>query len=138
MSAGARLSDGAWRVMEVLWDAPKGGLSAKEIHATLYSSKGWALSTVRTLLRRLLKQGVIARAREDRLDLYWATLSREDGIAWEIEVFRRRALERQPACVLRRLMDGVEWSPEDRRAILRAFGVLDPSSQGSGPTQVPD
>ena len=118
-------------MMEVLWDAPKRGLSAKEIHAFLYSSKRWALSTVRTLLRRLLKQGLIARAGEDRLDLSWATLSREEAIAWEIEVFRRRALERQPACVLRRLMDGVDWSPEERQSVLRALGASDPSSRSS-------
>ena len=49
----ARLTDGEWSVMEVLWDG--GGLHLGEILEALRPRTGWSRTTVHTYLTRRLK-----------------------------------------------------------------------------------
>ena len=46
-------------VMKVLWTA--GGLSAREVHERLAEQTGWAYSTTRTMIERMVKKGLVAR-----------------------------------------------------------------------------
>ena len=56
MKNGISISDTEWRVMEELWK--RDGMTIGEIREAL-SDSGWSDSTVKTLVRRLVKKGAV-------------------------------------------------------------------------------
>lgn len=73
-----RISDAESTVMEVLWThSPR---TAEDVLAALTGEQDWALTTVKTLLNRLLRKGAIAAERDGRRFLYAPRLSREDWL----------------------------------------------------------
>lgn len=65
-------------VMEALWQ--RHPLSADEVVAAVAAEREWQEATVKTLLNRLLKKGVISADRDGRRYLYSPVLRREDWI----------------------------------------------------------
>jgi len=52
-----KLSDMEWEVMKPLWDA--GPLAARDIFARVPDKYGWAYETVKSMLVRLVKKGIL-------------------------------------------------------------------------------
>lgn len=64
--------------MQVLWQhSPR---TAEEVLVALAGEQGWALSTVKTLLNRLLRKGAVVAERDGRRFLYAPKLRREDWL----------------------------------------------------------
>jgi BlaI family penicillinase repressor len=77
MSQIPTVSEAESNVMDELWRrAPQ---TSEDLAATLSGTQGWQLSTVKTLLSRLLHKGAIAAEREGRRFLYSPLLERD---AW--------------------------------------------------------
>lgn len=64
--------------MEVLWQASP--LSTEEIAAGLHGSQDWQLSTIKTLLNRLLNKGAVSAVKDGRRYLYTPVLRRADWV----------------------------------------------------------
>lgn len=60
-------------ILRILWD--RGESTVQEIHAALTGERGLALTTVATLLTRLVKRGVVARLEDGRVHRYAARVS---------------------------------------------------------------
>lgn len=75
------ISDAEAQVMEVLWAEQP--LSAEEVAARLQgrARTDWQLSTVKTLLGRLLTKGALAADKDGRRFLYRPLLAREAWVA---------------------------------------------------------
>lgn len=70
-----RISEGEHAVLEVLWrQAP---LSATDICEQIGPSRDWSVSTVKTLLARLVTKGAVTHQGEGRRFLYSPRLTRE-------------------------------------------------------------
>ena len=78
MAKNIQISDAEWEIMKVLWQTP--GLTASEVAERLVDAKQWHLKTVRTLLDRLLKKGVLEATSVERLYRYTPLLSRDECI----------------------------------------------------------
>lgn len=78
MAKHTQISDAEWDIMKVLWQRP--GLSANEVAEALADSRQWHLKTVRTLLDRLLKKGVLEATSVERLYRYTPLLTREECV----------------------------------------------------------
>jgi len=69
------ISDAEAQVMAVLWELhPQ---STEEIAQALHDKQDWQLSTIKTLLNRLLNKGAISAAKDGRRYLYSPVLQRE-------------------------------------------------------------
>ncbi len=77
-------------VMKVLWRS--GTSSAREIHDQLRGRTGWACSTTRTMLERLVKKGLLAKRSLHGLHVYQATISRPQGLARAVRDFATQVL----------------------------------------------
>ena len=76
-----RIGDAEYAVMDVLWrEAP---LTAAEVAERVPDERGWSVSTVKTMLSRLLAKGVLAYEEDGRRYLYRPAVSREDYIDQE-------------------------------------------------------
>ncbi len=72
------ISDAEAHVMQVLWRHSP--LSTEDIAAALAGQKDWQLSTVKTLLSRLLNKGAVEAEREGRRYLYSPVLLQQDWL----------------------------------------------------------
>jgi predicted transcriptional regulator len=76
-----RISDAEHAVMEILWQqAP---MTATDVADRLADSQGWTLTTIKTLLSRLLAKGALAAETEGRKFLYRPLIARNDYVAGE-------------------------------------------------------
>ena len=76
-----RIGEAEYAVMAVLWDqAP---LTAAEVAERVPQERGWSLTTVKTMLGRLLAKGVLTHEEEGRRYLYRPAIARDDYAAQE-------------------------------------------------------
>ncbi|MBN2368904.1 MAG: BlaI/MecI/CopY family transcriptional regulator [Vicinamibacteria bacterium] len=86
-----RLSHAELDILKVLWR--EGGLSAREIHDRIRGRTGWAYSTTRTLIERLVRKGVITKSVFHGLHLYAPGISRAQGLARFVKDFSEQVLD---------------------------------------------
>lgn len=60
----SKITDSEAEVMRVLWEA-EGELPLSDIRKTLEKSSNWERSTIKTLLRRLCKKGVVVATKKE-------------------------------------------------------------------------
>ncbi len=78
--------------MKVLWQAA-GKLSAREVHERVAARQGWAYSTTRTTIERMVKKGLVEKRAFHGLHLYRPAISRAAGLARRVREFARQVLE---------------------------------------------
>lgn len=105
-------------VMKVLWGS--GGLSAREVHDRLARQTGWAYSTTRTTIERMVKKGLVARRTFHGLHVYEAAISRAQGMARLVHDFASRVLGLSHVPVAALFRDSEVLTPADL-AELRAL-----------------
>ncbi|MEZ6067054.1 MAG: BlaI/MecI/CopY family transcriptional regulator [Planctomycetaceae bacterium] len=76
--ANVSISDAEWQVMHVIWDAQP--LTAQEVVATLRQSHDWATATIKTMLHRLVRKGVLTYSQDGNRYVYRARARRADCV----------------------------------------------------------
>ena len=111
------LTDTELELMELLWEL--GEASAREVMEALPPEGRRAYTTVATMLRVLEKKELVATRREGRADLYRPLLSREDYELRSVRVLTRKLFDREPAALVRRLLDAEDLSRDELEDIRR-------------------
>lgn len=86
-----QLTPAELEVMKVLWAGD--GLSAREIHERLGEQQGWAYSTTRTTVERMVRKGLVEKKAFHGLHIYSASVSRARGLARMVRDFAAQVLE---------------------------------------------
>jgi BlaI family transcriptional regulator, penicillinase repressor len=66
-----------WDVLDALWARERG--TAREIAETLANKRGWAVSTVKTLLDRMVQKGLVNARQVGNVWEYTPAVPREDA-----------------------------------------------------------
>ena len=70
------LSDGEWKLMNLLWEqAPR---TLGEMVEAMKEDTGWSKSTIYVMLKRMLEKGTVEMREEDGLQKYYPVLNREE------------------------------------------------------------
>jgi len=107
--------------MKTLWQA--GPQSAREIHDRVSGGTGWAYSTTRTVVERMLEKGLVAKTASHGLHVYAASISRAAGLARLVRDFAEQVLELKRAPVAALFAESEALTPEelaDLRALLES------------------
>jgi BlaI family penicillinase repressor len=72
------ISDAEFAVLELLWKAPAGPHELREKLLAAKKGQDWAYTTVQTLLHRLLEKGFVTRERQGVMQMYSATVDRDE------------------------------------------------------------
>ena len=88
------ITNAEFEVLSVIWK--NGRQSVREIHDQLRDSRGWALTTVRTMLDRMEKKGLVKKADYHGIFLFSARISRPAGLAKLVRFFGRQVFETDP------------------------------------------
>jgi predicted transcriptional regulator len=100
-----------FEVLKLLWR--EGRLSAREVHDRLADEQGWAYSTTRTVLDRMVAKKLLHRRVFHGLNLYDARLSRVRTIAPIVRAFAERVAEVHPAAVVPLFAESDALTPEE-------------------------
>jgi len=65
------LSTAEWKVMKIIWQ--RGSCAARDVCADAAETEGWAVSTVKTILRRLVEKGYLKTTQVGNSFLYRPT-----------------------------------------------------------------
>ncbi|MBK1790940.1 BlaI/MecI/CopY family transcriptional regulator [Persicirhabdus sediminis] len=87
MSDG-KISESEWKVMEVLWASSP--LSAQQIVSAVSKEEAWKPQTVKTMLGRLVKKGVLSYKTEGNRYFYSPLIEKEQATQQETSSFLGR------------------------------------------------
>ncbi|MCI1987475.1 MAG: CopY/TcrY family copper transport repressor [Lactobacillus sp.] len=79
MASATEMSPAEWEVMRVIWT--KGQAGSSEIVAVLQAKRDWAESTIKTLLRRLVKKQILTTTTAGRMFVYHPQVSEKVAMA---------------------------------------------------------
>ena len=85
------LSKPEYDILRVLWK--KGKQSVREVHRIMEESNGWALTTTRTVMDRMAKNGLLEKQNYHGIFLFEPLVSRPAGLAKMVRFFADRVLE---------------------------------------------
>ncbi|HEX4954678.1 MAG TPA: BlaI/MecI/CopY family transcriptional regulator [Thermoanaerobaculia bacterium] len=130
-----QLNDSEWKVMRRLWERGRGGVA--DLHEDLAAETGWAYSTVKTLLERLVEKGAVAieKARSGRVFVPLLAESEARGSAFR--ALLDRAFGGRVDAFAQHLVEGRTLSQREREELAEILGAeedaappADPSSKG--------
>lgn len=98
-------------ILKVLWT--DGRKSAREVHDCIGNSLGWAASTTRTTLERMVKKGLLGKESFHGLRLYVPAVTRAAGFAGMIRDFADKVLEGPVTPVVSLIADAGALSPDE-------------------------
>lgn len=114
------ISDAEAQVMEILWREQP--LSADEVAARLAGLPGapdWQLSTIKTLLGRLMAKQAVAAHKDGRRFLYRPVLQRADWVAQQSGSLLDRLFGGQLAPLVAQFSSQRKLTAEDRAALAK-------------------
>lgn len=106
-----KISESEWLVMQVLWS--RGPLTANEVVEELAGKAKWKPKTVKTLINRLLKKGVLRFQKEGRKYRYYSAVSESKCVRTETRSFLQRVYGGTTKPMLAAFLEDAELSPED-------------------------
>lgn len=105
------ISDAEWHVMDAIWDRPP--QSASEVIETLSTDHDWAPATIKTMLHRLVKKGVLAYEQNGNRYLYRACAKRTACVRDESRSFLKRVFQGEPASLLAHFLKTSRLTPDE-------------------------
>ena len=124
------LSDGEWKVMNAVWAGAE-EVSAREVHEALSDGPGWAYTTVKTLMDRLVEKSVLDVEVRKNVSWYRSRLPRDQAITTATADLARRAFGGDVAPLVHHLIQSRALSAADRAELRRMLDAADgPAPRG--------
>jgi predicted transcriptional regulator len=114
-----------WVLMEALW--ARGHATATELQKDLESQQGWAYSTVKTMLDRLVEKGYVKWQRRGNVYEYSPRVRRKTAVARVVDDVVDRVLEGTAAPFIQRLVERQALSRNEAQELRQ---MLDAYAQG--------
>lgn len=120
MKSPKRVSAAELQLMEVLWDTSP--LSATEVHERVSAHASSTQKTVRTLLERLQKKGVVKRHKVHGVWVFAPAIERDAYLLHESTSFLQRFFGSDPVPLVAHLVNNQVLTPKD---VERLRAILD-------------
>jgi len=98
--------------MQIIWNNPA-PITSTQVDLLLRELKTWHISTVQTLLRRLVTRGFLSTEKSGKERLYTPLVSLNEYICMEAEVFMEKFHMNTLHGLMRAMYSGKKLSPED-------------------------
>ena len=83
------LIDSEWAILEVVWDIQP--CTAPTVQEALVKDRGWAYTTVKTMMDRMVKKGLLKTEKIRKMYLYRSAVTRKRACKGEIAKAAKRA-----------------------------------------------
>jgi BlaI family penicillinase repressor len=105
------ISDAEWQVMNVVWEGQP--LAAQEIVLALEDQADWAPATIKTMLHRLVKKGVLTYEEQGNRYVYRSRVKQSDCVKQASRSFLERVFAGDPAPLLAHFLRSAKLSPDE-------------------------
>ena len=105
------LSKAEYDILRVLWK--NGRNTVREVHDQISSTTGWAYTTTKTMMDRMVKKELLNREDFHGIFLYSPLVSRPAGLAKLVKFFADRVLETDASTVVSMFAGSKVLSPEE-------------------------
>jgi predicted transcriptional regulator len=105
------LSKAEYDILRVLWE--KGRQTVREAHDQLQSTYGWAYTTTKTMMDRMVSKGLLERETFHGIYLYKPLITRPVGLTRLVQFFAERVLEVDASSVVAMFVQSKAITPEE-------------------------
>jgi len=105
------LSKTEYDVLRVLWKGER--KTVREVHDQIKETTGWAYTTTKTTMDRMVKKGLLERRDFHGIYLYKPLVSRPAGLAKMVKFFAERVLETDASHVVSMFADSKAITAEE-------------------------
>jgi BlaI family transcriptional regulator, penicillinase repressor len=109
--AGGEVSRSEWILMDALWQLERG--TATDLQRQLQSTQGWAYSTVKTMLDRLVEKGHVKARRVGNVYEYSPKMRRPTAVNRVIDDLAEQLLGGSVAPLIQRLIEQRRLTAEE-------------------------
>jgi predicted transcriptional regulator len=120
------LSDAEWKVMNAVWRR-RAGATARQVLESVAAETGWAYSTVKTLLERLVEKGALEASFAGRAARYRPRLARRRALRAAARSLMGRAFGGAAGPLVHFLLRSEKLTAEERDELRR---MLDEQGRG--------
>jgi BlaI family penicillinase repressor len=118
-----RLSDAEWTVMRAVWN--RAPASARDVLDEVGEETGWAYTTVKTLLSRLVEKGALSEGRQANVNIYEPRVTRDEARGSALRSLLDRAFDGTFGSLFQHLIKEERLSARDVRALERMLHEID-------------
>jgi BlaI family penicillinase repressor len=115
--AALGLFDSEWTILQVVWDLEP--CSAPAVQEVLQKDKGWAYTTVKTLMDRMVKKDLLKTERIRNLYLYRSAVTRAEAQRSEILRTVKRAFDGALTPMMQFLIENESLSEQEYQELAR-------------------
>lgn len=112
---GVELTEAEWAIMRAVWEHQP--CAAGTIQEALAASKGWAYSTVKTTMDRMVRKGLLRVQQIRKLRVYSATVDEMEAKRGEFSRMLQRAFNGALAPMMQFLVEQEGLSEQDARQL---------------------
>jgi BlaI family transcriptional regulator, penicillinase repressor len=105
------LFESEWTILQKVWDLEP--CAAPTVQEALQSEKGWAYTTVKTMMDRMVKKGLLKTERIRNLYLYSSVVTKPQARKSEIARTLKRAFDGTFTPMMQFLIDNDQFSEEE-------------------------
>ena len=117
------LSNAEWRLMRAVW--ARGSATAREVHDEVAALTGWAYTTVKTMLARLVEKGALAESKRGHVSVYTPRVSERAARRAALHGLLERAFDGTFGSLAQFLADDADLSDADRATLARMLAEAD-------------
>lgn len=114
----AALSEAEWTVMNAVWESRE-AVSAREVLQAVEAATGWAYTTLKTIMDRLVEKGTLDVEVRRNVSYYRARLPKHRAVALAAADLARRAFGGEVAPLVHHLLQSRRLSARDRAELRR-------------------
>jgi BlaI family penicillinase repressor len=111
------LSKAEYDILRVLWK--KGQQTVREVHDQLQGVHGWAYTTTKTMMDRMVTKGLLNRETFHGIYLYQPLITRPVGLARLVQFFADRVLEMDASSVVAMFAQSKAITPDEIQELER-------------------
>jgi BlaI family penicillinase repressor len=126
--AKLKLSDAEWTVMRAVW--ARSPASARDVLEHAEAETGWAYTTVKTLLARLVEKGALTMRMRGNVSLYAPCMSMRQARMAALRALVDRAFDGTFGTLLQHLIAEEKLSARDRATLARMIRDVDREDGG--------
>jgi BlaI family transcriptional regulator, penicillinase repressor len=118
-----RLSDAEWTVMQAVWN--RAPASARDVLDDVGEQTGWAYTTVKTLLTRLVEKGALSEGRQANVNIYEPRITRDEARGSALRSLLDRAFDGTFGSLFQHLIKEERLSARDVQTLERMLQEVD-------------
>ena len=118
-----RLSDAEWTVMRAVWIRTPA--SARDVIDEVGEETGWAYTTVKTLLARLVEKGALSEGRQANVNIYEPLITRDEARGSALRSLLDRAFDGTFGSLFQHLIKEERLSARDVKTLERMLHEID-------------